>query len=101
MGHSRRGLLRSGALHPTLCSDQYRRGSQDGEQVDGTFFRQADRRDDIDAEAVPGGDITAVGWVQRSDTGVIEGFLQSDITPTPETDVRISIGKAYEVMQDV
>lgn len=51
-------------------------------------------------EAIPGGDVTAVGWVQRLDTGEIEGFLLSDIAPTPETDVWISIGKPYEVMQD-
>lgn len=41
-----------------------------------------------------------MGWVQRSDTGEIEGFLLSDITPTPEAYVRVTIGKAYEVMQD-
>lgn len=38
--------------------------------------------------------------MQRSDTGEIEGFLYPDIEPKPEADVRIAIGRAYEVMQD-
>ncbi len=49
---------------------------------------------------VPGGDISTVGWVERSDTSEIEGFLYRDITPKPEADIRIAIGKAYEAMQD-
>jgi hypothetical protein len=88
-----------------MTSGSFRRGQHvtveiDGKEVGGTFFRQAAPRDGIDAEEVPGGDITAVGWVQRVDTDEIEGFLLSDIAPTAEADVRISIGKPYEVMQD-
>lgn len=88
-----------------MTSEGFRRGQHvmveiDGEDVGGTFFRQAAPRDGLDVETIPGGNITAVGWVQRLDTGEIEGFLLSDITPTPETDVWISIGKPYEVMQD-
>jgi hypothetical protein len=86
-------------------NEGFRRGQHvtveiDGEQVDGVFDRQAERHDGIDSEAVPGGDISAVGWVRRSDTGEIEGFLCRDIEPKPETDVRIAIGKPYEVMRD-
>jgi hypothetical protein len=88
-----------------MSTEGFRRGQHvtieiDGEQIDGVFVRQAERRDGIDPEEVPGGDISTVGWVQRSDTGEIEGFLYSDIKPKPEADVRIAIGKAYEVMQD-
>ena len=83
----------------------FRRGQHvtveiDGEQVDGVFVRQAERQDGIDPEEVPGGDISTVGWVHRSDTSEIEGFLYADIKPKPDADVRIAIGKAYEVMQD-
>ena len=88
-----------------MNEDGFRRGQHvtveiDGDQVDGIFVRQAERQDGIDAEAVPGGDISTVGWVERSDTGEIEGFLYRDITPKPEADVRIAIGRAYEVVQD-
>jgi hypothetical protein len=88
-----------------VSNEGFRRGQHvtveiDGEQVDGVFDRQAERHDGIDPEAVPGGDISAVGWVRLSDTGEIEGFLCRDIKPKPAADVRIAIGKAYEVMQD-
>lgn len=83
----------------------FRRGQHvtveiDGEQVDGVFVRQAERQDRIDLEAVSGGDISAVGWVRRLDTGEIEGFLYADIKPKPEADVRIAIGKAYKARQE-
>jgi hypothetical protein len=88
-----------------VSNEGFRRGQHvtvdiDDEQVDGIFDRQAERHDGIDPEEVPGGDVSAVGWVRRSDTGEIEGFLCRDIKPKPEADVRIAIGKAYEVMQD-
>lgn len=88
-----------------VSTEGFRRGQHvtveiDGERVDGVFDRQAERHDGIDPEAVPGGDISTVGWVRRSDTGEIEGFLYSDIEPKPEADIRIAIGRAYEVMQD-
>jgi hypothetical protein len=88
-----------------VSNEGFRRGQHvtvdiDGEQVDGVFVRQAERQDGIDPEEVPGGDISTAGWVRRSDTGEIEGFLYPDIEPRPEADVRIAIGKAYEVMQD-
>lgn len=99
-----------GGTHRVGHSDQvsnvgFRRGQHvtveiDGEQVDGVFVRQAERQDGIDPEDVPGGDISTMGWVRRSDTGEIEGFLYHDIEPKPEADVRIAIGRAYEVMQD-
>ncbi len=72
----------------------------DGEQVDGSYVRRAGRSDGLVPDAVPGGDVTAVGWVKRSDTGEIEGFLNSDLTTWPEADVRIAIGKLYEEMSD-
>jgi hypothetical protein len=72
----------------------------DGEQVDDVFDRQAERHDGIKPEDVPGGDVSAVGWVRLSDTGEIEGFLCSDIKPQPAADIRIAIGKAYENMPD-
>lgn len=83
----------------------FRRGQHvsveiDGERVDGVFFREAERQDGIDPRSVPGGDISAVGWVRRSDTGEIEGFLLSEIEPKPDADLRIAIGRAYEAMQD-
>lgn len=88
-----------------MSNRSFRRGQHvtveiNGEQVDGVFDRQAERQDGIDPEAVPGGDISTVGWVQLSDRGEIEGFLYTDIEPKPEADVRIAIGKPYEVMQD-
>ena len=88
-----------------MSNEGFRRGQHvtveiDGEQVDGVFVRQAERQDGIDPEEVPGEDISTVGWVQRSDTGEIEGFLYPDIESKPEADVRIAIGKAYEVMQE-
>lgn len=88
-----------------MSSYQFRRGQHvtveiDGEQMDGVFVRQAERHDGIDPEEVPGGDISIVGWVQRSDTSEIEGFLYADIKPKPDAGVRIAIGKAYEAMQD-
>jgi hypothetical protein len=88
-----------------VSNEGFRRGQHvtieiDGEQVDGVFDRQAERHDGIDPETVPGGDISTVGWVRRSDTGEIEGFLCSDIEPKPEADVRIAIGRAYEEMPD-
>jgi hypothetical protein len=81
-----------------VSNEGFRRGQHvtveiDGERVDGVFDRQAERHDGIDPEAVPGGDISTVGWVRRSDTGEIEGFLYSDIESKPEADVRIAIGK--------
>lgn len=72
----------------------------DGEKFDAIFVRRAERHDGIDPEAVPSGDISTVGWVRRSGSEEIEGFLLGDIRPGPEADVRISIGKLYEVMQD-
>ena len=35
-----------------------------------------------------------------SDTGEIEGFLYADIEAKPEADVRIAIGRPFEVIQD-
>jgi hypothetical protein len=83
----------------------FRRGQHvivdiDGEQVEGVFDRQAERHEGIDPKEVPGGDVSAVGWVRLSNTGEIEGFLCSDIKPKPDANVRIAIGKAYEVMSD-
>jgi hypothetical protein len=88
-----------------VSNEAFRRGQHvtveiDSKQVDGVFVRQAERLDGIDPEELPGGDISTVGWVRRSDTDEIAGFLYSDIKPKPEADVRIAIGKAYEVMQD-
>jgi hypothetical protein len=88
-----------------VSNEGFRRGQHvtieiDGEQVDGVFVRQAEQQDGIDPEEIPEGDISKVGWVQRSDTSEIEGFLYSEIEAKPEADVRIAIGRAYEVMQD-
>lgn len=71
----------------------------DGTLVDGVFFAPATKHD-LAPEDVPDGGVESVGWVRRSDTGEIEGFLYADITPKPEADVRISIGKAYENVSD-
>jgi hypothetical protein len=91
--------------HGEVSIEGFRRGQHvtveiDGEQVDGVFDRQAEGHDGIDPETVPGGDVSAVGWVKLSDTGEIEGFLCRDIKPKPDADIRIAIGKAYEVMGD-
>jgi hypothetical protein len=88
-----------------MTSYGFRRGQHvtaviEGTEVDGVFVRQAEQQDRIDLEAVPGGDISAVGWVRRLDTGEIEAFAYADITPKPEADVRIAIGKAYKARQD-
>lgn len=72
----------------------------DGVQVDAVYDRPAEKHEGIEPEDVPGGDISSVGWVRRSDTGEIEGYLNSDIKPKPDTDVRVAIGRAFEEMQD-
>lgn len=102
LGHE---LVRQVGHSGRVSSEGFRRGQHvtvemDGEKVDGVFVRQAERQDGIDPELVPGGDISTVGWVQRLDTGEVEGFIYSDIEPKPDADVRIAIGKAYEVVQD-
>jgi hypothetical protein len=84
---------------------QFRRGQhvtveEDGQQFDAVFVRQAEPQDGIDPDAVPRGDIRTVGWVQRSGSDEIEGYLCSEIKSKPDPDVRIAIGKAYEVMQE-
>jgi hypothetical protein len=88
-----------------VSNEGFRRGQHvtvkiDGEQVDGVFVRQAEQQDGIDPEEVLGGDISTVGWVRRSDTDEIEGFLYSEIEPKPEADVRIAIGRAFEDVND-
>jgi len=41
-----------------------------------------------------------IGWVQRPGSEDIEGYLLSDINAKPDAEVRIAIGRAYEVMQE-
>ena len=88
-----------------MINTGFRRGKHvtvdiDGELVEGVFDRQAERHDGIDPKQVPGGDVSAVGWVCLSSTGKIESFLCNDIKPKPDADVRIAMGKAYEVISD-
>jgi hypothetical protein len=88
-----------------VSTQTFRRGQHvtvevDGEQIDGVYDRAAERHDGIDPAEIPGGDISAVGWVRLSRSGEVEGFLNSDIKPKPDADVRIAIGRAYEAMPD-
>jgi hypothetical protein len=83
----------------------FRRGQHvtvedDGQTFEATIVRQAEPRDGVDPDAVPGGDVTSVVWVRRAGIDEIVGYLKSDICPKPEVDVRIAIGRAYEEMHD-
>lgn len=83
----------------------FRRGQHvtidvDGKQVDAVFVRTAEKHDGIDPDEVQDGDVSTVGWVQRAGSDELEGYLLVDINPMPEPDIRIAIGKAYEVMQE-
>ncbi len=71
----------------------------DGTLIEGVFYFPVQKHD-LDPEAVPQGGVESVGWVKRTDTGEVEGFLYADMTPLPEVDVRISIGKPYENVTD-
>ena len=71
-----------------------------GEQVDAVFVRLVEKRDGINPAEVPGGDISLVGWVQRVGSDDIEGYPLEEISAKPDADVRIAIGRAYEVMQE-
>lgn len=83
----------------------FRRGQHvtidvDGMQVDAVFVRTAEKYDGIDSDEIPGGDVSTIGWVQRAGSDELEGYLLVDINPKPEPDIRIAIGKAYEVMPE-
>ena len=71
----------------------------DGARIEGVFFFPVQKHD-LAPEDVPEGGVESVGWIKRSDTGEIEGFAYADMTPSPEADIRISIGKAYENVSD-
>jgi hypothetical protein len=71
----------------------------DGTLIEGVFYFPVEKHD-LAPEDVPEGGVESVGWIKRSDTGEIEGFLYADMTPMPEGDVRISIGKPYENVSD-
>lgn len=71
----------------------------DGTLIEGVFYFGVQEHD-LAREDVPEGGVESVGWIKRSDTGEIEGFLYADMTPMPEADVRISIGKPYENVSD-
>ena len=71
----------------------------EGTLIEGVFYMYATKHD-LAPEDIPEGGVEAVGWVKRDDTGEVEGFLYADMTPKPESDVRISIGKAYENVSD-
>lgn len=58
------------------------------------------QKQDFPPEDQPEGGADLYGWVKRFDTGEVEGFAYADMTPAPEADVRISIGKPYENVSD-
>jgi hypothetical protein len=71
----------------------------DGMLVEAVFCEPATKHS-LAPEDVPEGGVESVGWVRRSDTGEIEGFLYADMTAQVEADIRISIGKPYENVSD-
>jgi hypothetical protein len=71
----------------------------DGTLIEGVFFFPVQEHD-FAPEDVPEGGVQSVGWIKRSDTGEVEGFAYADMTPMPEADIRISIGKPYENVSD-
>jgi hypothetical protein len=71
----------------------------DGTSIESVFYFRVQEHE-LAPKDVPEGGVDSVGWVKRSDTGEIEGFLYADMTPMPEADVRISIGKPYENVSD-
>ena len=71
----------------------------DGTPIKAVFYERATEHN-IAPEDVPEGGVESVGFVRRSDNGEIEGYLYADMTPTPEADIRISIGKPYENVLD-
>jgi hypothetical protein len=71
----------------------------DGTLIEGVFYFRVQEQD-FAPDDRPEGGVESYGWIKRSDTGEVEGFAYADMTPAPEADVRISIGKAYENVSD-
>ncbi len=71
----------------------------DGTLIEGVFYFHVQEQD-FAPDDQPEGGVESYGWIKRSDTGEVEGFRYADMTPHPEGDIRISIGKPTENVSD-